>query len=763
MAGNQRQFERAMKRAVGHAGKREWDKAIGQYGHALAEFPDDIAALTGLGLVYLNAQQLEKALAVYQQARQAGADEPAVLERLADVQKRLRHLEEAADTYVALADHALRGREIERAIHFWERATQLATGHPIARLNLAKAYASQGRTPAAIKEYLALAEAFQRQERPDQAMNICQQALMLDPRNTTVLSLMSTLRNLLEPAEKPTPARKPTPVADLDDLSFEDEPLPSSQRDEGSPVHVARQRALSALAEAVFEEDLVTVSTPPRPSVPVLTKHQIDTLIGQALDFQRQGLVDDAVAAYEQLLNAGVDRPEVHFNLGLLFQEKLRWREAIHHLSMVQDHKDYKLGTLFAVGECYRAQGKIDLALSHLMEVLKLVDLALVSREQADDVIQLYESLADSYAKKGDPEQARSFTDSLIRFLNSKGWEDKVKEARERLDSVAGEGVVMSLAEIVGIPGSEAVLKSMAMIQELVKRGKIFTAIEEAFDAIRISPSYLPLHLRLGEVFLSQGQFEEATAKFLMVAHLYQVRGDTRAAIGVYRRLLRASPMDVTVRSRLINLLINRGAIDEALEEYLALGEAYFQLAQVNKALDKYNEALRLAPRASDEKIWMVRLLHRIGDICLQRVDWRQALKIYQRIKQISPYDEHTCLSLTDLYYKMGQSRKGLAEIDALVGYLFKNKKFTKALAVLRDAVQMRPGEGPLRFRLAHACLSQGKKEEAVAELDALGDLQLRAGRAQQAIETIRSIIKINPSNVESYRQLLGQITGLTS
>jgi Flp pilus assembly protein TadD len=111
----------------------------------------------------------------------------------------------------------------------------------------------------------------------------------------------------------------------------------------------------------------------------------------------------------------------------------------------------------------------------------------------------------------------------------------------------------------------------------------------------------------------------------------------------------------------------------------------------------------------------------------------------------------------------MGQSRKGLAEIDALLGYLFKSKKFTKALAVLRDAVQMRPGEGPLRFRLAHACLSQGKKEEAVAELDALGDLQLRAGRAQQAIETIRSIIKINPSNVESYRQLLSQITGLTS
>lgn len=759
MAGNRRHFERAIKRAAAYAGKREWSKAVAQYKQALAEFPDDITALTGLGLAYLNTQQLEKALVAYQQARQGGADDPATLERLVDVQERLRHLEEAADTYVALADHALRGREIERSIHFWKRATQLATGHPIARLNLAKAYASQGHIQAAIKEYQVLANAFQRQGRPDQAMNICQQALMLDPRNTEVLSLMSTLRDLVEPAEKPEPARESASVTDLDDLSFEDEPSSSSEWDAGSPVDMARQRALSALAEAVFEEDLAQVTVPRPPSAPVLTKHQMDTLIGQALDSQRQGMVDDAVASYEQLLNAGVDRPEVHFNLGLLYQEKLQWSDAIRHLSAVQDHKDYRLGALFAVGECYRARGKIDLALSHFMEVLKLVDLATVRRDQADDLIQLYESLADSYAKKGDPEQARSFTDSLVRFFSSKGWEDKAREARERLDSVAGEGVVMSLAEIVGLPGSEAVLQSMAMVQELVKRGKISTALEEAYEAIRISPFHLPLHLRLGEVLLGQGLFENATTKFLTVARLYQVRGDTRAAMGVYRRLLRASPMDVTVRARLIKLLIGRGAIDEALEEYLALGEAYFQLAQVNKALEKYNEALRLAPRGSDKKAWTVKLLHRVGDVYLQRADWSQALKTYQHIKQISTYDERACLNLVDLYYKMGRSREGLAELDELVGFFFKRQKFQKALAILQDAVQMRPQEEALRFRLARAYLSQGKKEEAITELDTLGELQLQTGRVQQAIETIRSIVKIDPPNVESYRQLLHQLS----
>jgi tetratricopeptide (TPR) repeat protein len=748
VAGNRRLFERAMKRAVEHVERHEWSKAVEQYEQAVAEFPDDAAALIGLGLAYINTQQPEKALPAYQQARRAGAEGPALLERLADVLERLRRLDEAADTYVALADHALQERDIERAIHFWKRATQLAPDHPIARLNLAKAYASQDRTRQAIKEYLALANAFHRAGRPDQAMNICQQALMLDPRNNEVLSLMSTLRNLLEPAEKPEPARKPVSLAALDDLSFEDEPLPSSQRYEGSPVDIARQHALGALAEAAFEEDLV----------PATTSHQIATLIGQALDFQRQKLVDNAAATYEQLLRTGLDRPEVRFNLGLLCQEKQQWREAIHHLSAAQGHADYRLGALFAVGECYRAQGKIDQALAHLLEVLKQIDLTTVQEERASELIQLYDSLANSYARKGDPEQARSLTDSIIRFLSSKEWEDRVKEARQQLDKMTSEGVVMSLAEIVGVPGSEKIMKSMAAIHDLVGQGKIFTAIEESYEAIRVTPFYLPLHLGLGEVFLNQGHFEEATAKFLAVAHVYQVRGDTRAAIGAYRRLLRASPMAVTVRTRLIDLLINLGTTDEALREYLALGKAYFELAQVNKALEIYNEALRLTPRTSDETAWTVELLHHIGDIYLQRADWRQALKIYQRIRQISPYDERTCLNLVDLHYKMGRPREGLAELDAVVGHFYKEQKFSQVLTVLQDAVQMRPEEEALRFRLAQAYLSQGKKEKAVAELDMLGDLQLKAGRTQQAIETIRSIVKINPPNVESYRQLLQQL-----
>ncbi len=63
-----------------------------------------------------------------------------------------------------------------------------------------------------------------------------------------------------------------------------------------------------------------------------------------------------------------------------------------------------------------------------------------------------------------------------------------------------------------------------------------------------------------------------------------------------------------------------------------------------------------------------------------------------------------------------------------------------------------------LRQRLGEAYLSVGMKEEAIAELDALGELQLEAGQEEEARETIQSIISLGPEDIEAYRQLLERL-----
>jgi tetratricopeptide (TPR) repeat protein len=757
VVGKRSVFEEAMKRASNYAWDKQWSKAIVEYKRALAEFPDDLTALVSLGMAYLESRQLEEALSAYQKASQLTPDDPLAWERVADVQERLGHLDEAAETYVAMANIYVERKAMSKAIETWLRATRLAPDHLGAHLSLAEAYAKQGKARASAGEHLTLARILQKRGQTEKAIQKCRLALELDPRSGQAHATLEALRAGESVEKVPPPPPATIEIGEAEEIE-----------EEGSPMDTAKQKALMELAETLFEEHPVedagadvtafVEGRRAREATPKLTQGQIDTILGQAIDSQTRGAIDKAIANYSRLVEAEVDQPAIHFSLGLLLQEKGQLDEAIRELSLTTRHPEYGLASHFALGECYRAQGKIEDALEHSIEVLKIVDLQTVQRDQADDLIQLYDSMAESYTAKGDRDKAITFLDSLVDFLSGKGWQDKVMEARRRLDSVAEEGVTRSLAEILEVPGSEEVLASMARSQEYMKRNMLLTAIEEIYRAIEMASTYLPLHLRLAEVFVRQERLDEAIAKYMAVAEVYHMRGDNRQAIGVYKRVLKMSPMDVNVRARMIDLLVNRGEIDQALEQYMSLADDYYQLAQIDKALEKFNEALYLASQASNERTWKVQILHKIGDINMQRVDWRRATAAYEKIKALSPDDEQVRTYLFDLYQKQGQIHKALAELGELVRYYEANNQPQKSLSILKDAIQLRPQEMSLRALLVRVYIQQGMKREAIAELDALGEMQLEAGLRDEAVQTVKQIIALEPENVEAYRQLLDHI-----
>ncbi len=468
--------------------------------------------------------------------------------------------------------------------------------------------------------------------------------------------------------------------------------------------------------------------------------------------------MEEAIACYEEVLKGGVIQPAIHFNLGLLYQQQLRFEEAIAQFQKSVTDPQYRLASLFALGECYRALGRIDKALTHFLEVLKIVDLSTVREDQAGDLIRLYDELARAYAARGEREQAAEFINSLILFLSEKGWEDKAMEARERLDMLSREGPVLSLAEIISAPGSERILQSIGLAQEYQRRGYHRAAMEELFRAIGRAPTFLPIHRQLGEILVAIGRTDQAIAKFLTIADTYRVRGNFFQAVAMYERALKLAPMNIPARAKLIDLLISHGEIDRALEHYVALGDVYYQMAQLDQAREKYAEALQLAPRGSLERRWEIKLLHRIGDIDIQRVEWRRALGVYERIRDLDPEDEKARLSLMNLYERLGRPDRALVELDALLQRYIKKGKVEKAIAVLEDQVREHPQSIPLRARLAQIYLNARKVQDALRELDVLGDLQLQAGRVQDAIATVRMILRLNPPNADAYRQLLQQL-----
>jgi tetratricopeptide (TPR) repeat protein len=698
MAGNRRLFEHALRRATAHYERKQWEKALTEFQNALNEFPDDLG----------------------------------VLERTADVYERLGRLGEAAQNYQTIANAQSRQGHQDQAVEFWERATRLDNDLVDSHKNLAFVYASQGKAKNAVRENLALARIHQQQNQLMDALGYVQAAYALDPANPDVLTALELLRAAgvttgEESAEEEVGAR-------------------------GSPVDLTREKALSDLAETIFEDV--------RPQSGKLSKAEADALITKAIDQQTQGNASGAIDTYRRILAAGVDMPAVNFNLGLLYQENFRLDDAIQQFKQSVNFSEYRLGSMFALGELYRAKGQVDEALNYFLEALKIIDLGTVSRDQADDLIKVYESLAETYATKGEAQQAGTFVNTLVDFLSSKGWADKVAQARRRLDSLTEEGApAISLAEILSLRDSDALLQSLSLMQELAKRGKYYSALEEAYLAIQRAPDYLPLHLRMAEMMYKNNQIEAAIDKFLTIANTMAARGDNHQAMAIYQRILRLAPMDVNIRNRLIEMLVSYGQIDRALEQYMALADTYYQLASTEKAREKYLEALALAPRGTTGRLWTSQIMHKLGELDMERGDWRRAVQTYEQIKKFDPSDEKARLSLVELYYKM-QPQRALQEVDELLKAYRAGGKTKRLVPFIEEQVRAHPKDIGLRARAAQICIEAGLKNEGILQLNTLGELQLNAGMTQQAIATIRAIIALNPPNVQAYQKLLAQIGG---
>jgi tetratricopeptide (TPR) repeat protein len=698
MAGNRRLYEHALRRATEHYERKQWEKALAEFRNALNEFPDDLG----------------------------------VLEKTADVYERLGRLDEAAQNYQTIAAAQSRQGHQDRAVEFWERATRLDNSLIDSHKNLAFVYASQGKSKNAVRENLALARIFQQQNQLMDALGYVQAAYALDPANPDVLTALELLRAAGVTTTEETPTED------------------TGAR--GSPVDLTREKALSDLAETIFEDV--------RPQTGKLSKSEADSLITKAIDQQTQGNASGAIDTYRRILAAGVDMPAVNFNLGLLYQENFRLDDAIQQFNYSVNFTEYRLGSMFALGELYRAKGQVDEALNYFLEALKIIDLGTVSRDQADDLIKVYESLAETYATKGEAQQAGTFVNTLVEFLSSKGWADKVAQARRRLDNLTEEGApAISLAEILSLRDSEALLQSLSLMQELAKRGKYYSALEEAYLAIQRAPDYLPLHLRMAEMMFKNNQTEPATGKFLIIANTMAARGDNHQAMAIYQRILRLAPMDVTIRTRLIEMLVSYGQIDRALEQYLALADTYYQLASPEKAREKYLEALALAPRGTTSKLWTNQIMHKLGELDMERGDWRRALQTYEQIKKIDPSDEKARLTLVELYYRV-QPQRALQEIDEMLKAYRADGKAKRLVPFIEEQVRTHPKDIGLRARAAQICIESSLKNEGITHLNMLGELQLNAGMTQQALATIRAIIALNPPNVQAYQKLLAQIGG---
>ncbi len=768
MPGREDIFHKAMNDGHSAAWDQQWEKAAVSYRAALQEIPDHPKALSNLGLALHQLSRFDEALQIYKRVAQISQEDPIPMERIAQLSERLGDLKSAVDAAMRAADLYIKQREVEKAVENWVRVTTLSSDHIMAHSRLALTHERLGHIKPAVTEYLAVASLLQRAGNPEKTAELINKALTISPDSVEARQAQALLKSgqLLPKPVRQKGGTGPIAMSQVKELDMPKQPVSSGL----DPVTEARQRALTRLAEALFEYNDESPAAQERRGLQAIMRGtgqlslqqaeqtKVVLHLGQAIDLQTKNHDLQAADELEKALEAGFKHPSVYFDLGMLRFKNDRLESAHRNLQHAVKHADFALASRLLLGQIMTKMGRYNDASVEYLEALKLADCFVVPDELSDEMRQLYEPIIEAQSAQKDESALKLLCDNIYKMLLRPDWRETLLKAREQLPKAEGD-IPLPLAEVVIQAQSSQVLESINTIHTLARGGRLRSAMDAAYEALIYAPQYLPLHTLMGDLLVQEERSPEAIAKFTTVAQAYSVRGEPNQATKLLRRVIELAPMDLAARSRLIEQLVARGQVNDAVNEYLDLADIYYRLAELDTARKTYTTALRLVQQTTADRSWNVHILQRMADIDMQRLDWKQALRVFEQIRTLRPEDKVVRKSLVELNLRMARSDQAFAELENYLTYLESNRKSEDAIAFLEDLLIEHGDQMALRRVLAGLYQHAGRTADAIAQLDTVGEYLLGKGDKDGAVAAINQILMFNPPNAEAYRKLLAQVS----
>lgn len=770
MSGNQELFQQAMNQGHSAAWDQSWDKAVQYYRQALEEFPDHPKALANLGLALFELRQYDEALLHYQRAAQGTPNDPVPLEKVAEILERQGSLSKASKAYMDVAELYAKNREIEKAIENWSSVVSLTPDNLQAHLRLAMVYERMGRKQQTIMEYIAIASLFQHNGDLPKAVQTIHHLLKIYPDSNEAKQALAMVQagKALPKPYRPRGATGPLPELALPQAAEKEE------RPRLDPIQEARQAALTMLAGLLFEPQPEQETPQARQVLKALVKGssiqdilqvgqtKIMLYLSQAIDLQSRGQDRQAVVELGKAIDTGLESPAAFFDLGLLLYQGERLESALRNLQRAVKHADFALAARLLLGRIESRLGKPKEASIHYLEALRIADSENVDPEIAEALYQLYDPIIESFLAQSDPNLQHRLCENIDKMLVRDDWREHVKHARRQLPPQNGHAAPMALADILTEATSGQVVESISKVHQFARQGRLQTAMEEAFHALQFAPTYLPLHITIGDLLVQEERIPEAVLKYSAVAESYAVRGEAHRAVAMLRKVAEIAPLDMSARNRMIELMIDRGDTQAAIQEFIRMAEAYYNLADLASARKTYTQALRYTQQINLDRATKVNILHRMADIDMQSLNWNQALQVFEQIRILEPEDDKARSTIIDLNLRQNQPAKALAEVDNYIAYLLSTGGSKKALEFLTRLVSENEQQPALYRRLGELYRQLGRSGEAIKQLNIASELYLGAGNRQAAIDTLMAIMALNPPDPASYQQQLNALRNET-
>ncbi len=509
------------KEAQKFAAKGQYDKAIAEWKKIIKVSPNDANVFNTIGDLCLKKDAKADAVDAYKKAADILAADGFTSKAIALYKKVLNidpkkieiHLAlgdlnaekgltgNALESYKHVADHYMHNDEKARALGIYQKMADLNSANVAFRIKLAEMYAKEGMKKDAVKAYLLAANVHIVKESFQDARQLFEKVLSLEPENKEVYYKAGLVYFKEGKFTEACKALKP---------AFEADP----SNDELADLY------LDALAKA--------------------------------------GRDAEAEEVYRKKLAKDASRLDLRGKLYQLYLAKKEYDKALAEASILSDVKlenkefdaagDVLKGFVAAAprhadGRCrlsqfYKTIGKAKEAASELVKAAE-ISIEGGNKEGAKDLLARAIELAP------DLSEARQRLESL-------------EPAAAAPEPVVEEPVIAApaaapppVAPVPALGEDPAVAEAFTEVDVLIKYGLASKALEQLEGLAKKFPESTQIHARLRDLYGDQGNMGRAVAHMLALADIYAKRGKHEEAEQVLRSAQEMDPNNAEVMSRL--------------------------------------------------------------------------------------------------------------------------------------------------------------------------------------------------------------------
>jgi tetratricopeptide (TPR) repeat protein len=300
----------------------------------------------------------------------------------------------------------------------------------------------------------------------------------------------------------------------------------------------------------------------------------------------------------------------------------------------------------------------------------------------------------------------------------------------------------------------------------------------------KLDPTWTAAYTACGDLYLEQGLVGEAKLQFATAAQLYAKAGETSKVVEIYQRLAQLDPANLSLLTKLADLLAKQGAPEAAAAEYERAAQAAEAAGQTADAKRLLKKARDLVPAARPTMADAERLLAdgNAGAACeiLARLTaedagkpqaWRllaeahsaqkrpdQALAALEQGSKHGLAEREVAGLYGEVLVALGRTEDAAALCDRVVEDALGRGEPDEAVARCTALLATAPSLLPIHRRLVEVLDGLGRDADALGARRALAEVCEHAGQVEAAVETYQAILARYPAD-EPARARLAALT----